>query len=164
MKNPIGLIVLSLGLFGLVFLTNCKTDPSYHFEEVDLMKHGLPLKVKAPAEMEVEKSTTMGQQDYLLDGGEDYFVQVFVSDFNSGSRENLVEELKNNISGNRFFNGFLVEEEDGFIYEFKIDTTNSNFGFRRVHIQGDKEYIFQNGMGKIFSEEQATGMFEAVAQ
>lgn len=153
----------ALLLMSLVFsMTACTSDQQPELEQVDLMKHGLPIKVNAPSDIEVRSSTTMGQGDFILDGGEDYFVQIFVGDASSGGKESLLNELKGTITSNRFFHEFVVEEEDGFVYEFQLDSLNSNFGFRRVWMQGDKEYIFQNGMGKIFSKDQAMFMFNAL--
>jgi len=164
MKN-LNVLFVALLFLGTVFCwTACSADIHSDYEETDLMRHGLPLKIMAPPELEVKSSKTGGQQNFVLDGGEDYYIEVFKGEFNSGSKQNLLNELRENISSHRFFNGYTLEDEDGFIYEFKIDSLNSNFGFRRVHIQADSEFIFQNGMGRIFTEEQAQNMYNAVAQ
>lgn len=164
MKKSFNFGWLIVTLLFFVGIQACSTALDSDYEEIDLMRHGLPIKVMGPPDAEVKASTTMGQRDIQIDGGEDFFIQVLQGEFNSGSRDNLLNEQKSFVTANRFFHRFVLEEGDGFIYEFKIDSLNSNYGFRRIHIQGDSEYIFRNGMGKIFNEEQALNMFNAVKQ
>ena len=45
-----------------------------------------------------------------------------------------------------------------------LDSTNLNYGFKYLRIQGDKEYTFQTAMVGTFSLEEAKGMYEAVKQ
>jgi hypothetical protein len=157
-----GLGLLSVLLF--MGLQSCGTSLDSDYEELDLMRHGLPIKVMAPADVKIETSTSLGVQTVTIDGGTDFAIEISKGEFNSGSRDNLLNEQKEFVTSNRIFHQILLEEADGFVYEFKINEENSNFGFRRVYIQGDYEYIFRNGMAKIFTEEQAMNMFNAVKQ
>ena len=146
----------------ILFLSSCGQDATSGLEETDLMRHGLPLKILAPPDLEVESASIGSQQEFKLNGGDDFTMEVHVSEGLSGNMSELVSDLKKSIESHRFFNGYFLDEPDGFIYEFKMSETISNFGFRRVRIQGDKEFVFRNGPGKIFTEEQATRMFKAV--
>ena len=81
-----------------------------------------------------------------------------------------------NIFGLLTFNGTLLElagtkcqqvkiieeEEVGFIYETVFDSTATNYGFKYLKIQGDKEYIFQTGLVGTFGLDDVKMMYEAV--
>ena len=54
----------------------------------------------------------------------------------------------------------ILDEPNGFVFETVIDSTLHNFGFRRIVIQGDREYIFQSGNGN-YTKEQAEEMYQA---
>jgi len=140
----------------------CGSGPTNGWQETDMMKHGLPVKMIVPPDVEVTKSSLGNQQDFMVDGGQDYYVQVLMSGGVTGSVSNIVADLRESIESNTVFHEFTHEQEDGFIYEFRLSPELSNFGFRRVRIQGDNEFIFQNGMSKIFTKEQARAMFDAV--
>ncbi|TVR83869.1 MAG: hypothetical protein EA409_02160 [Saprospirales bacterium] len=144
------------------FLSSCAGDPASDLVETDLMRHGLPLKILAPEELTVRTSSLGTQEEFVLDGGDDFYIEVHASEGSSGGMEDLVSDLKRTIEGHRFFQEFTLEQSDGFIYEFKINEKHSNFGFRRVRIQGGREYVFRNAPSKIFTEEQAVRMFNAV--
>ena len=54
----------------------------------------------------------------------------------------------------------IKEDEDGFVYEIKMDTTAYNFYY--VKIVGEKQYIFQTGFTARSSQAEATEMYRAV--
>ena len=164
MKTIKFFIIVIFGVLLTLGMQSCSTALDSDYEEIDLMRHGLPIKIMGPPDVEIKSSTSMGQQTVTIDGGPDFMIEVSKGEFNSGSRDNLLNEQKGFVTSNRLFHEMILEEADGFIYEFKINEENSNFGFRRVHIQGDHEYIFRNGMSRIFTEEQAMNMFHSVKQ
>ncbi len=150
-----------MAVFALIF-SACSFDPADGWSEKDLMQHGLPIRMLVPDDVTVKKSELGLQQDFTIDGGDDYGVQVFVAERSGGSVANIVAELRTSIENNSAFHEIVHEQEDGFVYEFKFGPERSNFGFRRVKLQGDYEYVIQNAMGRIFDKEQAMNMFEAV--
>ncbi|MEM9849306.1 MAG: hypothetical protein AAF847_15585, partial [Bacteroidota bacterium] len=60
------------------------------------------------------------------------------------------------------FSKCVVEEEAGFVYESKIDSTTSFYGFRYIRLQGDQRYLFQSGLIGTFSLEEVNKMYASV--
>jgi hypothetical protein len=145
-----------------IFFISCDKSPSANFVDLDLMSYEMPIVIKAPADAEIKKMDLIVQRDITVKSGDDYYVQIFESDMSTSDPNIVKEELLKDVQENPYFNALISEESNGFIYKTMIDSTQENYGFRYVRIQGDKEYTFQTGMIGQFSLEQVKSMYEAV--
>jgi len=152
-KIPVLLVVL-LALF------SCG-DKKANKEVLDLMKYGLPIQIQAPAEA-VVKSDDMGfYKDVTVKKGDDYFLQILGTSATTTDLSALKGDQLNEVKKNPYFNKIIFEEENGFIFEKKIDSL-FNYDFRYVKIQGNNEYIFQTGLFGKFSQDAVREMYESV--
>lgn len=131
-------------------------------EALDLMKHGLPIKINAPADAEV-KSTDYGfAQDVTVKAGEDYDIQIIASDASNYDIAKLKAEKLAEVKTGLYFSKIIEEDDNGFVFEKMIDETRINYDFRYVKIQGSKEYVFQTGLIGKFTEDQVKKMFASI--
>jgi hypothetical protein len=149
-----------LFIVGLCF--SCKQDPSSGFVERDLMSNGIPIKIKAPPEAEVKMEDYGFLKDVTVKKGEDFYIQIIESDASNYDVKALKQESLDEVKTAAFFSQILSEEEQGFIYEKKIDEETYNYDFRYIKIQGDKVYTFQRGLIGTFTQEQVEMMYNAV--
>ena len=141
-------------------LIHCEGESKY--EDYDLMKHGLPIKIKAPAEPEV-KVTDMGiAKDVTVKKGEAYNIQIISSAAMNYNVGELIENHKGEVQSAAYFSEIIQEDENGFLFERKIDENNISYDFRVVKIIGDNEYNFQRGMQGKFSKEDVMDMYDSV--
>jgi len=139
---------------------NCGQESKY--EDYDLLKHGLSLKIKAPLDPEV-KVTDMGiAKDVTVKKGEDFNIQIISSAASNYNISEIIAEKKETVEGSVYFSEIIHEDENGFVFEKKIDEENINYDFRFVKIVGDTEYDFQTGLLGKFSKEAAMEMYDAV--
>ncbi len=152
-------------VLGLAFLMlNCQSDQQNKWKSMDLLEHGIPLSVQAPDSTEVEKMNLGGiLQDVTLRKGNDYFIQIYASDASTNDVAKLKADQLSEVKSNRYFSKIVEEDESGFIYETQIDSL-INFGFRYIHLQADREYIFQTGLTGTYTLEEVERMYEAVQQ
>ncbi len=155
-------ICMVLGL--AFFLFQCQGDQQDEWKSVDLLEHGIPLSVQAPDSIEVEKMNLGGiLQDVTLRRGDDYFIQIYASDASTNDISKLKADQLAEVKTNRFFSKIVEEDEQGFIYETQIDSL-INFGFRYIHLQADREYIFQTGLTGTYTLDEVKRMYQAVQQ
>ncbi|MEY2904753.1 MAG: hypothetical protein RJA52_769 [Bacteroidota bacterium] len=152
-------------LFAVVIFYSCNRSPVDSWKSLDLLPHGVPLKVLAPLpdSAKVNKSD-MGTilQDITIKNGDDYFIQIFATQAETTDLAKIKAAQMADVKSNRFYSKIVKEEEAGFIYELMIDSANVNYGFRFIKIQGGMEYIFQPGMSGIFTLDQAQNMYKGV--
>lgn len=148
-----------------LLLCTCAGDKSADWPELNLMKYSVPLKISAPDSAKVISKTLSGiMHDVTIKSEADnYDVQLLASQAQTNDMARLKSEQLENVRDNRYFNRVVREEPDGFIFENKIDSL-STFGFRYVVYQGDQEFVFQNGFGGTYTEEQIEAMYAAVKQ
>jgi hypothetical protein len=94
--------------------------------------------------------------------GKDYDLQIQSSDAATSDVATLKAQKIIDVKNERYFSKIIKEDEHGFVYENQIDSTTNYYGFRYISIQGDKEYIIQNGLAGTYTLEQAEMMYEAV--
>jgi len=141
---------------------SCKSDPSSQFVERDLMAEGIPIKIKAPLESEVEVEDYGFLKDITVIKGDHFYIQIIESVVNNYDLKFLKEEKLSEVKAAPYFSKILFEEDHGFIYEKKIDEETFNYDFRYIKIQGDNQYVFQRGLIGKFSEADVKAMYEAV--
>jgi hypothetical protein len=161
MNNNFRFFPGAIALFGLLLLSACVKDKDSWVEH-DLIEYGVSLKIMAPDSIEVEKSDFAGQKDVTVKAGEDYNLQLFISDATQVDMNGIISGLRKNVESNRYFDGMVQTYKDGFIYKLTIDSTHQYYGFRRVFIKGDKEYVVQNNLLGVKSEEHARKLYDSV--
>lgn len=148
-----------LGL--LVFFLSCSPSSS-SVEELDLLAHGVPIKVKAPAGSTVIVEDLGIIKDVTITDSLKYNVQLFASNATTLNATALINDQKKIVEEASFFSKIVEESDHGFIYEKKIDEENLRYDFRYVKIQGDKQYIFQTALSGGHEEQDVRKMYESV--
>lgn len=153
---------IGLGLIFTFIFSACSPDPSEDWVEHNLIGEGVPLKILGPEDLEVKVSTLGTMQDITLRGSDDYSLQVFGMDVQTTNIENLVEEQKDMVREEAYFEKIVEEWEEGFIYSLQIDSAALDYDFRQLRLKGDKVYIFQCGMLGRNSKEKVDRLVKAV--
>ena len=152
---------LLYALFVISLLVSCKPSGP-PLEPTDLMSYGVPIKINAPADVEIEVSDLSFIKDVTVKNEEGYSVQIFETDVKTLNPKTVLEELKAEISSGQFFSTLIQEDEFGFIFEKKIDESYTNYDFRHVKIRGDKQYVFQTGLSGQYTLDQVKTMLQSV--
>lgn len=152
--------------YGLLFLAllsaACQADHPTGWNKVDLLSYGLPISVYAPDSVKILSKDISGlMRDVSLRFEDDYFVQIYSAPAATNDLAQIKSDQLELVRENPYFKAIVDEGPAGFIFELSIDG-QSSFGFRHVRYQGDREYVFQNGLSGIFTEEQARRMYDAV--
>merc|ERR1711916_234564 len=93
----------------------------------------------------------------------DYYIQIYASKANNTDIAQIKADQVSDVRSNPYFSRIVEEDEEGFIYETAIDSTNY-YSFRYIYLQGDTEFIFTTGLAKTFNQEQVRQMYEGVRQ
>lgn len=156
---------LSYFLLAGILLYACNSEPLQEWKEKDLLACcQLPISVLAPDSARIQSSNLGLFKDITIQAGKDYFVQIYASEATTNDIAKVKSEQLKQVKELPFFNRVMEEDEHGFLFENIIDSTNINYGFRYVAVNGDMEYVFQPGLTGLFTEEQARKMYEAVRQ
>jgi len=152
MKKAI-LILCVLGLFA------CQDDNALKLVEVDLLKYGVPITVKAPESAKISQPSGEGEV-WIVDTASYFKIQVVKTstsslDVAAVKAEEL--ELAKSLGG---FSKLISEEKDGFIYEENYDTVS--YDFKHIVISGNNKYVFQKLLTEIPTKEQVETMYKAV--
>lgn len=155
-----------LFVLAIILMWACQRNSTEQdWVENDLLQYGIPIVIMAPDSAEVNSSDLGGLiQDVTIKKGEDYYVQIYASGAETTDIAKVKSGQLSEVKSNRYFSKIVKEDADGFIYETVIDSTLTNYGFRYVRVQGDKEFVFQTGLVGNFSLEQVEKMYEAVRQ
>lgn len=145
-----------------LLIISCKSDVTKNMQDLDLMFKGVPIKIKAPLDAEVVVEDLGVLKDITVTKGDHYNLQILSSNAVSFDRADLVNDHKRQVQEDNFFSKFILEEENGFIYEKQIDSNTVNYDFRYIKIQGDQEYIFQTGLFGRFDKSDVEAMYESV--
>lgn len=145
-------------LLGFI-LISCNNAPKT--EALDLMKYGLPIQIKAPAEAVVKANDLGFYKDVTVKKGDDYFIQIISTSATTTDIAVLKQDQLKEVEKNTYFKKVIFDELNGFIFEKQIDSL-FNYDFRYVKLQGSNEYIFQTGLYGTFSEEDVKLMYESV--
>jgi len=149
----------------LFLLSACQSDPTSHLKPLSLLPHGIPITIMAPDSAKVRTMDLLVQKDITVRGKDGYDLQIFASDATSSDVSKIASELKGEVKNNPYFSKIVDESEaNGFIYETKLDSTITSYGFQLVRVMGDREYIFQNALVGTFSEADIRTMYQAVKE
>jgi len=147
----------------LLFCFACAENAATsHLKPLDLLKYNVPLTILAPASATVQTLDLVVQKDVSIKAGEGYYVQLFMSDATETNSSKILARLKGEVKKGEGFSKFIQEDENGFIFENAIDSTQLNYDFRYVKIQGDNEFEFRTGLIGSFTLPQVEQMYQAV--
>ncbi len=147
----------------LTLLACQDTASKSDLQPLDLLQYGIPITILAPDSVAVKSGNLSFSQDVTIKGEEPgYDIQIFGYDATTTNPETVKAEQLADIKSNRYFSKIVQEDPAGFIYEIALDSTNLNYGFKHIRIQGDKEYVFQTAMVGSFNLEDTKRMYEAV--
>lgn len=155
-------IIIIIALALPILWYSCKSDPIKNMPELSLMDYGIPLTIKAPEGAEVKKGDLGIFQDVTVKSGENFYIQILGSEATNLNVAEVKNTLLEDIKLTPYFSKVVEEYDEGFIFQKQIDSTNINYAFRHIKIQGDKEYIFQTGMIGKFELEDVRTMYDAV--
>ncbi len=161
MKN----IALGLIIFAAFFIYSCQGESKQHAHSVDLLEYGIPMSIAVPVDSPIIKT-----EDWIVKKGvtvkanDQYDLQVFYQDASTSDLVSLKANALAEVKGNRYFSAIVEENEAGFVYESKIDSSNINYGFRHIRLQGNKEFTFQQSMIGTFDLEAVQSMYKAVQE
>ncbi len=142
-------------------LCSCKgAEPE--LPTLDLLSQGLPLKIKAPENVEVASSDLGIMKDVTVKNDEGYSIQIFESEATTLVIKDIKDQIKIDIEESLFFSKMIREEDEGFIFEKKIDENYITYDFRRVRVAGDKQYVIQAGLSSQHSLENVEVMYASV--
>lgn len=163
-KEKLNQAISFFGLLVLTCLISCKSDTATNsaLPDLDLMKYGMPIKVKAPTGAEV-KSSDMGiMKDVTIKGENNFFLQVTSGIATTTNITDIKTQQLGEVKAAMFFDSVIEENDNGFIYKKKITEERENHDFRFIKVQGDQEYIFQTGLSGQYSLDDVKRMYTAV--
>lgn len=146
----------------VLMLSACASDPLSDYKELDLLSYGVPLKVMAPDSAIVKKEDWISQKGVAITKGDDFDILVWKAEATSLDLATLKASKLGDVEANKYFSKIILEEPGGFIFENKLDSNTLFYGFYHLILQGDNEYIIQNGLRGNFTKEQAENMYSAV--
>jgi len=150
--------------FTFLIIVSCKSESKVNSNlvDLDLMKYGMPLKIKAPADPVVVNEDMGVIQDVTVKGDDNYFLQITSGTATTTDVASLKESLLSDIKTTPFFSKIVEDFDNGFIYEKKISEDRLNYDFRYIKVQGNNEFVFQTGLIGSFSVEDVKMMVESV--
>lgn len=157
MKN----ILLFTVLAGFIFFA-CQSDSNAGLNPTSLLEYGVPITILAPDSVDVSVDDIGMIKDITVEGGASFFIQIYASDAETTDVARIKAEQLDLVKASPFFSQVMEEDPNGFIFENVIDSTTTSYGFRHIRVQGDREYIFQNHLSKIFTLDQVQQMNQAV--
>lgn len=158
MKNHYLLVaVIFTGLFA------CQNNATTQLKELNLLQYNIPITIMAPDSAKVVAGSLSFSQDITIKSPEDNFdLQIFAYDATTTDLASVKASHLAEIKSNAYFSEIIEEEDGGFIYAMNFDSSSTNYGFKYLKIQGDKEYIFQTGLVGNFGLDDVKIMYKAV--
>ena len=147
----------------LLILFSCSSEKDDYLKPLNLLEYDVPLTILAPDSVNVSKQKFGVSDEVTIESqkSDDYQVRIYFGEATLSVEDVKAQQLKFlKDSEIVTFSKLIVDEPKGFVYETKIDSTHLNYGFRRIVIMGDREYIFHSGSGT-YTQEQAEEMYQA---
>lgn len=151
----------SIFVFVIFLLVACKNEKT-NSNALDLMEHGLPIKINAPADSEIKLTDFGFAKDLTVTKGEEYSIQILASKAMSNDIKVIKQEKLEEVRASLYFSKIIEEFDNGFIFEKKISETKLKYDFRSIKLQGDQEFIFQSGLTGSFDQNQIKEMYNSV--
>jgi len=144
------------------FACKSETASTSNMEDLDLMKYGLPIKIKAPSGSKVVSEDLGFVQDVTVKGEDNFYVQILGGSATTTNLADIKASQMKDVEKMPYFSKIVEQDDNGFIFEKEISEDHLNYDFRYIKVQGDKEYIFQTGLIGKFSVDDVKTMYSAV--
>ncbi len=154
--------IIAIAISLCIFLLGCSSEPTINLTPQNLLSYGVPFTIMAPDSSLIKKEDWGTIQIVTVKKGSDYDLQIQSSEATSTDIATVKAQKIIDVKNERYFSKIIKEDPDGFVFETQPDSTTNYYGFRYITIQGDKEYVIQNGMSGTFTLEQAENMYEAI--
>lgn len=141
-------------------LISCNSGPK--LEPLDLLNHGLPLKIMAPEGVVIKMDDLGIMKDMTIKNDLGFSLQIFESETTVLDPQKVKEQILEEVKSRPFFSKLISEDAHGFVFEKKIDEDYVNFDFRVVKVRGDKQYVIQAGLSQQYSLDEVKIMYKAV--
>ncbi len=154
---------LCIVLLAVVF--SCKSDPnakSGSLAGLDLMKDGLPIKIKTTTNPVVKVDDLGFVKDVTIKADDNFYLQIMQGSVTTTDVAVLKAKLLEEVKLRPFFAEIVEEDDRGFIYKKQISDNRVNYDFRAIRIQGEHEYVFQTGLIGQYTLVEVQQMFAAV--
>lgn len=157
-------LLLFIGL-ATVGIWGCQSESS-NMKPLDLLPYGVPVTINTPSETPTVKQGDgfLGDKEVTVKVDNDFDILIAHTAATSSDIALLKAEQISNVKDISTFSRIVEEKANGFIYETQVDSSNVFYGFRMIHLQGDREYVFQSGLMGAYSLEAVQNMYAAVAQ
>jgi len=162
----IGCIFITLGLMA------CETPKEATIKDVfprqlDLLQHGIPIKIQVPEDAKVTNRSDNFMQDVLIEGT-NYYVRIYSNGATSPQCSTITKEALAEVKKtNPTFKRTILEEACGFIYEVQIsgDTTKC-YNFNYHIVKGNKSFSFSTTTSRRqpFSKKVVEHIYQAVKE
>jgi hypothetical protein len=151
--------ILGVSLFIVFMSCNNKTK---EYPPLDLLSHGLPIKIKAPEDVEIKFQDFGILKEMTVENAENYALLISASETSSLDIKKVLGEQKEIVEASPYFSKIMEEEEDGFIFEKKIDDDYINYDFRHVRLRGENKYIFRAGLSRQYTLDEIKEIYQSV--
>ena len=152
--------ILAVVFTGLIA---CQNTSQTALKPLNLLQYGIPITIMAPDSAKVVAGSLSFSQDITVKSEADNFdLQIFAYDATTTDLSSVKASHLAEVKSNAYFSEIIQEEDAGFIYSTVFDSTATNYGFKYLKIQGDKEYIFQTGLVGTFGLDDVKLMYDAV--
>jgi hypothetical protein len=144
-----------------LILTACQSgENQLDLIEKDLLSYGIPITLQMPDSAQIKTMDWGTQKDITILSPTDWYsLQLFSSMATNHNMDAVKAEYLELAQENPYFQRVVSEDPDGFIYELVIDSL-TNYDFRHIKIQGDKEYVFQAGMYGTYTLDQIEQLYQ----
>lgn len=155
--------IITIAFAMCFFLAGCKkNEPVIKLVPQNLLAYDVPLTIMAPDSAVIKKEDWGIMQIVTVQKGKDYDLQIQSSEASSTDIATIKAQKIIDVKNERYFSKIVQEDENGFVFETQPDSTTNYYGFYYFTIQGDKEYVIQNGLAGNYTLEQAQNMYKAV--
>lgn len=149
-------------LFCIGILSACQGDKGPVLKPLDLLSYGFPITVMAPDSADVDASSIGIIEELTIKGKGNYGLLVQSSVVTITDEKAIKANELEMVKDGRYFSRIIKDDEKGFLYETVIDSTNFNYEFFYVKIQGEKEFIFRTPYDHSHSEAEVTKVYDSL--
>ena len=153
--------LVAFGVFLCLVIISCNSEGK-EYPPLDLLSHGLPIKIKAPEDVEIKFQDLGILKEMTVENAEDYALLISASETSSLDISKVLGEQKEIIEASPYFSQIIEEEEAGFIFEKKIDDDYINYDFRYVRLRGENKYIFRAGLSRQYTLDEVKAIYRSV--
>ena len=149
-------------LLVVILLVACNSNEDGYLKPLNLLEYGIPLTILAPDSVDISKAKWGVQDEVTIKSQktDDFEIRIYFGQATTSGVGQVKAQQLQFIKDTGYYSKTILDEPEGFIYENAIDSTLNSYGFRRILLMGDQEYIFQSGSG-IYTQGQVEEMYDA---